>query len=386
MEVKTNYLTEGIKIVNTDGTEEIIQIPYNLNNVLVKENDIIQILHNFGVKIDKINHIHFFEEAFTHKSYCKKDIFPDAILEASRNEMGNPKELLELKEKSYERLEYFGDRVIKLIVSMYLFYRFPNQDEGFMTRLQTKIEDKTNLAIMSKDIGLEKFFIISKQIELMNGRNLDKIHEDCMEAFMGALFLSNGLEPCILLFVNLLETTIDYSEKLYRDNNYKDRLLRYYHAQKWKFPSYCTIHFEGPPHKRIYIMGVEKPESDTNSHFKKKCIGFGIGNSKKEGEQAAAKMALINYGVLKEDQFTKADLYFPPWDLLEQYDGENPILNKNNDNETDDKVKTNTEGKVKTKTEDKVKTNIEDTFHSEKEDYDDKDSVYSKLSAKSIEL
>ncbi len=365
--MKTNYLTEGIKIVNTDGTDEIIQIPYNLNNVLVKEDDIIQILNNFGVKIDKINHIHFFQEAFTHKSYCKKDIFPDDILEASKIEMGNPKELLELRDKSYERLEYFGDRVIKLIVSMYLFYRFPNQDEGFMTRLQTKIEDKTNLAIMSKDIGLEKFFIISKQIELMNGRNLDKIHEDCMEAFMGALFLSNGFEPCLLLFVNLLETTIDYSEKLYRDNNYKDRLLRYYHAQKWKFPSYCTIHFEGPPHKRTYIMGVEKPDCDLNSHFKKKCIGFGIGNSKKEGEQAAAKMALINYGVLKEDQYTKADLYFPPWDLLAQYDGENPVLNKNDeDNKTTEK-------------------NIDDDNDKEDEQ-SDKASVYSKVSAKSIEL
>jgi ribonuclease-3 len=87
--------------------------------------------------------------------------------------MNNPKNLLELRDNSYERLEYFGDRVIKLIVSMYLFYRYPDQDEGFMTRLHTKIEDKTNLAIMSKEIGLDKFFIISKQIESMNGRNLE---------------------------------------------------------------------------------------------------------------------------------------------------------------------------------------------------------------------
>jgi ribonuclease-3 len=364
---KTNYLVEGIKITNADGEDEVIQIPYNLNNVLVKEDDIIQILNNYNVKLDKVNHIHFFQEAFTHKSYCKKDIFPDDILEATRKEMGNPSELLDLRPKSFERLEYFGDRVIKLIVSMYLFYRYPQQDEGFMTRLQTKIEDKTNLAIMSKEIGLDKFFIISKQIESMNGRNQEKIHEDCMESFLGALFLSNGFEPCLLLFVNLLETTIDYSEKLYRDNNYKDRLLRYYHAQQWKFPNYCVIHFEGPPHKRTYIMGVEQPDSKPDDHFKKKCIGFGLGKSKKEGEQAAAKMALINFGVLKDDQYTKSDLYFPPWDLLSEYDGENPILKEQEDQEKQEK-------------QDK-----EDKEEDEKI-IDDKSSVYSKMSDKSIDV
>jgi len=195
----------------------------------------------------------------------------------------------------------------------------------------------------------------------MNGRNLDKIHEDVMEAFMGALFLSNGLEPCMLLFVNLLETTIDYSDKLYRDNNYKDRLLRYYHAQKWKFPSYCVIHFEGPPHKRTYIMGVEKSEASQKEHFKSRCVGFGLGNSKKEGEQAAAKMALITFGVLKEDQYTKADLYNPPWELISKYDGETPILNKNEE------------------------TNVEDNVEVEV-DVDDNKSVYSKISDKSIDL
>jgi ribonuclease-3 len=332
---KTNYITEGIKITNSDGIEEVIQIPYNLNNVLVKEDDIIQLLSNFNVKLDKVNHIYFFREAFTHKSYCKKEIFPDDILRASKAELGNPPELLELREKSYERLEYFGDRVVKLIVSMYLFYRYPEEDEGFMTRLQTKIEDKGNLSIMSKEIGLGKFFIISKQIESMNGRNMEKIHEDVFEAFMGALFLSNGLEPCLLLMVNLLETLIDYSEKLYKDNNYKDRLLRHYHSQKWKFPSYSTIHFEGPPHKRTYIMGVEKPDAKQDEPLKTRCIGFGLGASKKEGEQAASKMALILFGLLKDDQYTQSDIYYPPWELIEKYDGVTPILTEKDDSDNE---------------------------------------------------
>jgi ribonuclease-3 len=332
MSTETNYMTEGIKVINSDGLEEIIQIPYNLNNVLVKEEDIIKILNNYSVKVDKVNHINFFEEAFTHKSYCKKDIFPDDILTASKKELGNPPELLELRPRSYERLEYFGDRVIKLTVSMYLFYRYPDQDEGFMTRLQTKIEDKTNLAIMSKDIGLDKFFIISKQIESMNGRNLDKIHEDVMEAFMGALFLSNGFEICLLLIINLLETLIDYSDKLYCDNNYKDLLLKHHHLNEWSHPKYTIIYTEGPPHKRKYIVGIEKNNYSNNDE--NKYIGYGVGYSHKEGEQNAAKMALIIYGSLKEDQYVQSDIFYPPWAQI--HSGNTNILNTSSVNHTFD--------------------------------------------------
>ncbi len=317
---KTNYMVEGYNISKDSATEEIIHIPYNINNILATEENIKNILSTNNVIVDKINHLHFFHTAFTHKSYIEKDIFPEHVLNASKKELGNPPNLLELQPKSYERMEYFGDRVVKLVTSMYLFYRYPEEDEGFMTRLQTKIEDKTNLAIMSKKIGLGKYFIISQQIESLNGRNLEKIHEDVFEAFLGALFLSNGFEPCCLLLVNLLETLIDYSDKLYRDNNYKDILLRYYHKQKWIFPKYYDVHQEGPPHKRTYIMGVGKGSENAldESDPQDICIGFGIGSSKKEGQQNAAKMALILYGYLKDDQFENSDIFYPDWEKVQK--------------------------------------------------------------------
>ena len=76
----------------------------------------------------------------------------------------------------------------------------------------------------------------------MNGRNVERIHEDVFEAFIGALFLSNGFEPCCLLIVNLLETLIDYGEKLYCDNNYKDILLRHHHTKEWIHPKYEKLY------------------------------------------------------------------------------------------------------------------------------------------------
>ena len=315
----TNYIETGITILKEDGSEEVYMIPYNINNFFITEKDIVDILLRYSVKVDKINHLEYFHQAFTHKSYVKKEIFSDHVLTCSKKEMGNPLNLMELQPASYERQEYFGDRVVKICVSLYLFHRYPNEDEGFMTRLQTKIEDKKNLAILSKELGLGKYFIISKQIESLNGRHMEKIHEDVFEAFMSALFLSNGLEPCCLLLLNLLETVIDYSEKLYCDNNYKDNLLRYHHKMKWKFPTYHMIGFDGPPHKRIYIMGVENPNLPSNmvkkyyneKNYKELCISFGKGISKKEGEQNSAKMSLILHGILNKDQYNNSDIYYP---------------------------------------------------------------------------
>lgn len=333
---KTGLVTlDGITIKKDDGVEETYYIPYNENNILISEQDVISLLAKYQVDIPKVFHLKYFQESMTHKSYLKKDIFTSSILSQAKKEMGYPEHLLELRDNSYERLEYLGDRVIKLIVSMYLFHRYPKQDEGFMTKLQTSIEDKTNLSKMARDMGLSKFFIISKQIENIRGREAEKFNEDIFEAFFGALYLSNGFNPCLQLMLNLLESQIDYSEKLYRNKNYKDQLLRYYHSQKWGFPEYYQISEFGPSHKRQFIMGVKKGEhkttiiTDDNKYDLSIGQGFGIGSKKRDAEQAASKMALILLGCLNTDQYLSEDIYYPDVEYIEG-EKEKDEINKDN--------------------------------------------------------
>ena len=136
-----------------------------------------------------------------------------------------------------------------------------------------------------------------------------------------------------------METLVDYSEKLYCDNNYKDQLLRLHHQNKWMYPTYITIHYEGLPHKRKYIMGVERHDVKPKDTIEKRCIAYGIGNTKKEGEQNAAKMALAIHGVLKLDQYNKNnDFYYPPWDKIANYDNQTMIIDYDSDSSTQSNI------------------------------------------------
>ena len=331
---ETSIPKDGLVIKKEDGSEEVVLVPFNENNLLATEQDIITVLSNNSVKLDKIYNIKLFHEAFTHKSYLKKDIYNNSSLKKkAMNIIGNPKNVMELRENSYERLEYLGDRIIKLTISHYLFIRYPDEDEGFMTRLQTKKENKKSLSALAKEIGLEKFFIISRQIEAIGGRTSDKILEDCFEAFLGALYLDNGFEVCFRLIVNILETLIDYSNKLYQDTNYKDILLRYYHQNKWGHPKYFEVHHEGPPHKRKYIMAVQKHDTEDYEDIDVRAFGYGEGNSKRDGEQRAAKMALILLDMLNEDQYVESDILNVDLSALKKSDdsSESNILDNKSD-------------------------------------------------------
>lgn len=289
-----NFLDSNTVI---DENQEKISIPYNERNKSIKKEDVKNIISKFNVVISA-EKMEVYQRALTHKSYVKKDVLTPEILKISKSMI--VENVVELQDKSNERLEFLGDTVIKLIVSNYLFQRYYYEDEGFMTRLKTKIENRKSLAHLARIIGIDDFLLISKQIEKNIGRTSDKILEDAFESFIGALFLDSGFQVCNDFITNILESEIDYADLLYKDTNYKDQLLRYYHKNKWNHPEYVEISHEGPPHKRIFTMGVTDSVGAV--------IGIGIDSSKRKAEQTAAKKALIHFNLLNDDQMTEDDI------------------------------------------------------------------------------
>jgi ribonuclease III len=277
-----------------DATMDVVQIPYNMKNKLITKYDIHRILKNYGVTIN-INQLDIYQKSLTHKSYIVRPGLTDEIL----NKTKVSRDTVKLQNASNERLEFLGDIVIKLVLGHYLFERYPGEDEGFMTRLKTKIENRDSLAELAKKIGIDDYILISIQIETGSGRSSKKILEDAFESFLGALYLNTNFETCQVFLRTIFETEIDYADLLYRDTNYKDQLLRLYHKNRWSHPVYTLLKENGPSNRKIFTMYVTDDED--------RKIGIGVASSKREAEQKSAKQALIHFKQLNDDQIYDDD-------------------------------------------------------------------------------
>ncbi len=288
---------------------------YILNdaNIHITEKYIKSVLHIIkeDMKQHKIKYsvanIDLYIEAMTHKSYLKTFINNDRnvkfLVQNVKNRNIQPihkkNNVIGLKDRCYERLEYLGDSVIRLIVAEYLYNRYPEQDEGFLTKLKTKIENNESLAKLSRILGLNEYMIVSKHVDLNGARTEEDIGVlgDVFEAFVGALFLDSGcdLNLCKLFIIKLIETHIDIASLLFNEDNYKDMLLKYFHRMKWQDPVYDTLDTKeiGDNKKKSFVMCIK----DNNN----KIVGKGEGPSKKKGEQLAARQALERYGELIEN-------------------------------------------------------------------------------------
>lgn len=187
----------------------------------------------------------------------------------------------ELK-NSYERYEFLGDSVLNLIIADFIFRKYPNEEEGFMTKVKTKLVNGKTLAFFSKQLKLDQFLVISQNVEKINGRKNDRILEDIFEAFLCSIHLDLGykyVEHFVLL--NVLKF-INFDE-IREDNNYKDILLRKCQKMFQINPEYELISTTGPGHKKTFtsIVIIEG---------KRYCTG--VGCTKKDSEQIASKNTL----------------------------------------------------------------------------------------------
>jgi len=201
-------------------------------------------------------------EAFVHRSYLEEN-----------NEFSS----------SNERLEYLGDSVLNLVVGEFLFNKFPNEEEGFLTKVRAKLVNRNALSLIAEKMNIANYVILSSNVPKNITHNSKSILSDTLEALIGALYVDKGLEPCKNFVIkNLAEPMLEEGEYLV-DENYKSQLLEYAQANKLANPTYQIIKEEGPHHDKTFTVEVMIAEN---------VYGKGIGKSKKEAEQFAAKKAL----------------------------------------------------------------------------------------------
>jgi ribonuclease-3 len=270
-------------------------IPYNINNILITNDDIKMLFKKYDIHID-VNDIKPYIIALTHKSYVVSEYtyYNQKLLKSFRD---NNSDILELQQESSERLEFFGDSVVKSIVAKYLYKRYYKEDEGFLTKTKTKIENKKTLAFFARQLGIDNYIIMSKQNEEAGNRDSDKFLEDAFEAFIGALEIDQGFQVCEKYITKLLETEIDYAEILYIDTNFKDRLQRFFHQNCWPHPTFEDISTNIINNKKMFTVAVK----DANNNE----ITRGQETSKKKAEQKASMLALLKYGQLYSDQIVE---------------------------------------------------------------------------------
>jgi ribonuclease-3 len=219
----------------------------------------------------RIKNVSYYQRSLVHKSIYK------AVKRYSA-----PEPIQEYLLQHNERLEFLGDSVLGLIVANYLYHKYPDNDEGFMTRVKTKLVNGAQLAKLAKQINLGNYLLMSNHVENIKGRNSQKILEDAFEALLAAIFKDLGFDAVDNFVINLINT-LDFSEVLLEDN-YKDLLLKYTQSKfKNCTPEYVLISTEGPPHNRTFTLEVVI----NGIHYEQ-----GTAKSKKQAEQNAAEKTL----------------------------------------------------------------------------------------------
>jgi len=221
----------------------------------------------------KVKNVSYYQRALVHKSIYK-----------SVKRYSSPEPIQEYLLEHNERLEFLGDSVLGLIVANFLYHKYPDKDEGFMTRIKTKLVNGTQLSKLAKTINLGKYILMSNHVQNIKGRDSQKILEDAFEAFLAAIFKDLGYDS-VNYFVIKLINALDFSEVLLEDN-YKDTLLKWTQSKfKNCTPEYVLVNTDGPPHNRMFTVQVS---------INGKLHALGTAKSKKQAEQYAAQKTLKN--------------------------------------------------------------------------------------------
>jgi ribonuclease III len=194
------------------------------------------------------------------------------------NEQGRP-------EASNERLEFLGDAVLELCVSEEAYRRFPESDEGLLTKQRSRLVKTSTLASVARTIGLDRHLLLGRGEEAQGGRERDGLLADALEALFGAVFLDGGFLAAQSLVLGLLEPLWPASPTLPGGKDCKSKLQELTQESHRERPVYTLVDSSGPEHHKVFEVEVLLPDGQ---RFR------ATGPSLKKAEQTAAQSAMTN--------------------------------------------------------------------------------------------
>lgn len=221
----------------------------------------------FGVEAEES----LLEKALTHPSFTKEHNLDDLL--------------------NYERLEFFGDSVLKLFTSKLLYEKYLNYPEGDLSKIRSILVSDAILSGISFEIGLDKLIKLGPAEEKQGGRKRESNLACSLEAVLGAYYLSGQTEAIERFIEKYVLPYADDIDKHFEKYNAKDILQQYTQGVDKTLPVYKTVAVHGPAHKPEFEIAVE---------WQGKVIATAKGKSKKEAQQNCAYEACKELGAIKE--------------------------------------------------------------------------------------
>jgi ribonuclease-3 len=230
---------------------------------------------DFAAFETKIGHVfndkRLLETAFTHRSYLNENRAAGPQGKSSHN----------------ERLEFLGDAVLELVVTEFLFAKYPGQPEGDLTAYRAALVNTVSIADAATKLGMNEFLLLSRGESRDTGRARHIILANAFEALIGALYLDSGYGAAKDFIAAQIFPKTDevVAKRLWQDA--KSRLQEISQEQTGITPNYQMLNQSGPDHDKLFVVGA---------YIGQEKIAQGEGRSKQEAEQAAAEKALAAKG------------------------------------------------------------------------------------------
>lgn len=221
------------------------------------------------INFPKFKNQQLFKQAFTHRSYLNE---------------------VKYKTSSNERLEFLGDAIVSFIVSDYLYKKYPSFSEGTLTNLRSLLVNTKTLSLTAQKLNFGKLLLLSKGEEESKGRENESLLENSFEAFVGAVYLDQGLKATSDFLEKELLSKADRIVQKKELKDPKSLLQEKVQSKKQPSPIYKVIKEVGPAHAKLFTVGV---------YLQNKILGVGTGKSKQTAEENAAKQALDKFLLLE---------------------------------------------------------------------------------------